>query len=97
MNGDRIAMSQRERDRLTVTAMYVDRDSIFRAENKHPNDPRGAMTQFPRALGQLEIELILAVPEHRAGSSGSSIPPGTGSFCGQRRPSLGEVPHQTPT
>jgi len=43
-----------------MMAMYVDRDSIFRAENKHPDDPRGVLTQFSRALEQLEIELILA-------------------------------------
>jgi len=43
-----------------MMAMYVDRDSIFRAENKHPHDPRPVLTQFSRALDQLEIELILA-------------------------------------
>ena len=43
-----------------MIAMYVDRDSIFRAEDKHPYDPRGVLTQFSRALDQLEIELILA-------------------------------------
>jgi len=43
-----------------MRAMYVDRDSIFRAENKHPHDPRPVLTQFSRALDPLEIELILA-------------------------------------
>jgi len=43
-----------------MMAMYVDRDSIFRAEDKHPNDPRGVLTQFSRALKQLDIELIPA-------------------------------------
>jgi transposase-like protein len=43
-----------------MVAMYVDRDSIFRAEDKHPDDPRPTWTQFSRALGQLQIELILA-------------------------------------
>ena len=43
-----------------MLAIYVDRDSIFRAENKHPHDPRPVLTQFSRALDQLKIELILA-------------------------------------
>jgi len=43
-----------------MTAMYVDRDSIFRAEDRHPSDPRPTLTQFSRALGELQIELILA-------------------------------------
>jgi hypothetical protein len=43
-----------------MVAMYVDRDSIFRAEDKHPDDPRPTLTQFSRALGELQIELILA-------------------------------------
>jgi hypothetical protein len=43
-----------------MTALYVDRDSIFRAEDKDPHDPRPTLTQFSRALGELEIELILA-------------------------------------
>lgn len=43
-----------------MTAMYVDRDSVFRAESGHREDPYPAMTQFSRALGQLQIQLILA-------------------------------------
>jgi hypothetical protein len=43
-----------------MTAMYVDRDSIFRAEDHHPSDPRPTRTQFSRALQELQIELILA-------------------------------------
>jgi hypothetical protein len=43
-----------------MVAMYVDRDSVFRAEDRHPSDPRPVLTQFSRALKQLEIELILA-------------------------------------
>jgi transposase len=43
-----------------MVAMYVDRDSIFRAEDRHPSDPRPTLTQFSRALGDLQIELILA-------------------------------------
>jgi hypothetical protein len=43
-----------------MAAMYVDRDSIFRAEDRHPSDPRPTLTQFSRALGELQIELILA-------------------------------------
>jgi hypothetical protein len=43
-----------------MAAMYVDRDSIFRAEDQHPSDPRPTLTQFSRALGELQIELILA-------------------------------------
>ena len=43
-----------------MTAMYVDRDSIFRAEKFEGDDPRPVLTQFSRALKELEIELILA-------------------------------------
>ena len=43
-----------------MAAMYVDRDSLFRAEDQHPSDPRPVLTQFSRALQELEIELILA-------------------------------------
>ena len=43
-----------------MLAMYVDRDSIFRAEDHHPDDPRPVLTQFARALKELQIELILA-------------------------------------
>src|ERR1035437_543455 len=43
-----------------MVAMYVDRDSIFRAEDRHPDDPRPLLTQFSRALQELQIELILA-------------------------------------
>jgi hypothetical protein len=43
-----------------MVGMYVDRDSIFRAEDHHPSDPRPTPTQFSRALEDLRIELILA-------------------------------------
>ena len=43
-----------------MVAMYVDRDSIFRAENHNPTDPQPTQTQFKRALSELEIDLILA-------------------------------------
>jgi hypothetical protein len=48
------------RKRGRMMAMYVDRDSIFRAEDKHPYDPRPVLTQFSRALEELGIELIPA-------------------------------------
>jgi transposase len=41
-------------------AVYVDRDSIFRAECPDPSEKRPAPTQFSRALEELGIELILA-------------------------------------
>jgi hypothetical protein len=43
-----------------MAAMYVDRDSIFRAEDHDPYDPRPSLTQFSRALEELGIQLILA-------------------------------------
>jgi transposase len=43
-----------------MNAMYVDRDSIFRAEKSDAYDDRPVLTQFSRALGELQIELILA-------------------------------------
>jgi transposase len=43
-----------------MKGMYVDRAGIFRAETSDPYDPRPVLTQFSRALGELEIELILA-------------------------------------
>jgi hypothetical protein len=43
-----------------MKALYVDRDSIFRAEKPDAYDPRPVLTQFSRALGELEIGLILA-------------------------------------
>jgi hypothetical protein len=43
-----------------MAAMYVDRDSIFRAEGHDPYDPRPSLTQFSRALEDLDIQLILA-------------------------------------
>ena len=43
-----------------MVALYVDRDSIFRAEDQHPEDPRPVLTQFARALKELQIDLILA-------------------------------------
>jgi hypothetical protein len=48
------------RKRGRMTAMYVDRDSIFRAEDQDPHDPQPTLTQFKRALDELEIGLILA-------------------------------------
>jgi len=48
------------RKRGRMTAMYVDQDSIFRAEDHDPHDPRPTLTQFKRALDELEIGLILA-------------------------------------
>ena len=48
------------RKRGRMTAMYVDRDSIFRAEDHDPDDPQPRLTQFKRALDELEIDLILA-------------------------------------
>jgi hypothetical protein len=48
------------RKRGRMAAMYVDRDSIFRAEDHDPNDPQPTLTQFKRALEELGIGLILA-------------------------------------
>jgi hypothetical protein len=48
------------RRRGRMTAMYVDRDSIFRAEDHDPHDPQPKLTQFRRALEELGIDLILA-------------------------------------
>jgi hypothetical protein len=48
------------RRRGRMAAMYVDRDSIFRAEDHDPSDPQPRLTQFKRALEELEIGLILA-------------------------------------
>jgi hypothetical protein len=43
-----------------MAGLYVDRDSIFRAEDHDPHDPQPTLTQFARALEELEIGLILA-------------------------------------
>jgi transposase InsO family protein len=43
-----------------MRAMYVDGDSIFRSEDRHPEDPQPLLTQFGRALEELEIKLIRA-------------------------------------
>jgi len=43
-----------------MVAMYVDGDSIFRAEDRDPYDPQPTLTQFARALGELDIGLIPA-------------------------------------
>jgi len=43
-----------------MVALYVDRDSIFRAEDYDPYDPQPTLTQFSRALEELDIRLILA-------------------------------------
>ena len=48
------------RRRGRMAALYVDRDSIFRAEDHDPHDPQPVLTQFSRALEDLAIELILA-------------------------------------
>jgi transposase len=48
------------RKRGRMASMYVDRDSIFRAECPDPSEKRPAPTQFSRALTELGIELILA-------------------------------------
>ena len=48
------------RKRGRMAALYVDRDSIFRAEDHDPRDPQPVLTQFSRALEELGIELILA-------------------------------------
>ena len=48
------------RKRGRMVAMYVDKDSIFRAEDHDPHDPRPTLTQFKRALNELDIGLILA-------------------------------------
>jgi transposase InsO family protein len=48
------------RKRGRMIAMYVDRDSIFRAEDHDPRDPQPVLTQFARALEELAIELSLA-------------------------------------
>lgn len=48
------------RKRGRMVAMYVDRDSIFRAEKQDPYNPQPTLTQFKRALMELEIDLILA-------------------------------------
>ncbi len=36
------------RKRGRMGSMYVDRDSIFRAEDHHPSDPRPTLAQFKR-------------------------------------------------
>jgi hypothetical protein len=43
-----------------MVAMYVDGDSIFRAEDHDPQDRQPKLTQFKRALEELEIGLIPA-------------------------------------
>lgn len=48
------------RKRGRMTAMYVDRDSIFRAEKKDVDYVQPTLTQFQRALNDLHIDLILA-------------------------------------
>ena len=48
------------RKRGRMTAMYVDRDSIFRAEKKDVDYVQPTLTQFKRALNDLYIGLILA-------------------------------------
>jgi len=48
------------RKRGRMTAMYVDKDSIFRAEKHDTDYLQPTLTQFKRALGELDIGLILA-------------------------------------
>jgi hypothetical protein len=48
------------RKRGRMTAMYVDKDSIFRAETRDSDYVQPTLTQFKRALNELEIDLILA-------------------------------------
>jgi hypothetical protein len=48
------------RKRGRMAAMYVDKDSIFRAEKHDCDYLQPTLTQFKRALGELEIGLILA-------------------------------------
>lgn len=48
------------RKRGRMKAMYVDKDSIFRAEKRDADYVQPTLTQFRRALGELEIDLILA-------------------------------------
>ncbi len=55
---DLLGRYQRKHGRMK--ALYVDRDSIFRAEKPDFFGQRPVLTQFSRALGELEIELILA-------------------------------------
>jgi hypothetical protein len=43
-----------------MVALYVDGDSIFRSEDRHPEDPQPHLTQFGRALKELDIALIPA-------------------------------------
>jgi hypothetical protein len=43
-----------------MVAMYADGDSIFRCEDHHPDDPQPVLTQFGRALEELDIGLIRA-------------------------------------
>jgi hypothetical protein len=43
-----------------MVAMYVDGDSIFRSEDHHPQDPEPILTQFGRALEELQIALTQA-------------------------------------
>lgn len=43
-----------------MVAMYVDRDSIFRAEDNDAQERQSVPTQFSRALEELGIELVLA-------------------------------------
>jgi len=43
-----------------MVAMYVDGDSIFRSEDRDPYDPQPTLTQFKRALQELQIGLIPA-------------------------------------
>ena len=65
------------RKRGRMTAMYVDRDRIFRAEDFDPYDPQPTLTQFKRALDELE-ELILANSPQAKGRVERSR-------CGRRR------------
>jgi hypothetical protein len=43
-----------------MVALYVDGDSVFRSQTRHPEDPQPILTQFGRALQDLAIDLIQA-------------------------------------
>jgi len=43
-----------------MLAIYADGDSVFQAQDRHRDDPQPQLTQFGRALQELDIELIHA-------------------------------------
>jgi hypothetical protein len=48
------------RERGRMAALYVDGHSVFRSEDRHPDDPQPILTQVGRALAELGVELIQA-------------------------------------